>query len=77
VRRQRPAADDGAFLVRARKRSAILLTLLSLGIKNIYLAPACRRSSHPIVLQFLVEQFNIQPISTVEKDKQPPRRTQP
>jgi hydroxylamine reductase len=46
----------------------ILLTLLSLGIKNIYLGPTLPAFISPNVLQFLVKEFNIQPISTPQKD---------
>ena len=51
-----------------QKAVCILLTLLSLGIKNIYLGPTLPAFISPNVLQFLVEQFNITPISTPEAD---------
>jgi hydroxylamine reductase len=53
-----------------QKAVCILLTLLSLGIKNIYLGPSLPAFISPNVLQFLVEQFNIHPITTVEEDLQ-------
>jgi hydroxylamine reductase len=51
-----------------QKAVAILLTLLSLGIKNIRLGPSLPAFISPNVLKFLVENFNIQPISTPDKD---------
>lgn len=51
-----------------QKAVVILLTLLSLGIKNIYLGPSLPAFITPNVLKFLVEKFNIKPISTPEKD---------
>jgi hydroxylamine reductase len=51
-----------------QKAVAILLTLLSLGIKNIYLGPSLPAFISPNVLKILVEKFNIHPISTVEAD---------
>jgi hydroxylamine reductase len=48
----------------------ILLTLLSLGIKDIYLGPTLPAFITPNVLNFLVEEFNIKPISTPEQDLQ-------
>jgi hydroxylamine reductase len=53
-----------------QKAVCILLTLLSLGIKNIYLGPTLPAFITPNVLNFLVEQFNIHPISTPEQDLQ-------
>ena len=53
-----------------QKAVCILLTLLSLGIKNIYLGPTLPAFITPNVLNFLVEQFNIHPITTVEEDMQ-------
>jgi hydroxylamine reductase len=46
----------------------MLLTLLSLGIKNIYLGPTLPAFLSPTVLNVLVEKFNIKPISTPEAD---------
>ncbi len=51
-----------------QKAVVILLTLLSLGIKNIKLGPSLPAFVSPNVLKFLVEQFNIAPISTPEAD---------
>ncbi len=51
-----------------QKAVAILLTLLSLGIKNIKLGPTLPAFVTPNVLNFLVENFNIQPIGTAEAD---------
>ena len=51
-----------------QKAVAILLTLLHLGIKNIKLGPSLPAFVSPNVLKFLVEQFNIAPISTPEAD---------
>jgi hydroxylamine reductase len=51
-----------------QKAVAILLTLLSLGIKNIYLGPSLPAFISPNVLKILVEKFSIHPISTVEAD---------
>jgi len=51
-----------------QKAVAILLSLLSLGIKNIRLGPSLPAFVSPNVLKFLVEQFNISPISTAEAD---------
>lgn len=51
-----------------QKAVAILLTLLHLGIKNIYLGPSLPAFLTPNVLNFLVGQYNIKPISTPEQD---------
>ncbi|QIB70694.1 hydroxylamine reductase [Aminipila butyrica] len=51
-----------------QKAVCILLTLLHLGIKNIYLGPSLPAFVSPNVLNFLVENFNISPISTPEED---------
>lgn len=51
-----------------QKAVCILLTLLSLGIKNIYLGPSLPAFISPDVLKVLVEKFNIKPISTPEAD---------
>jgi len=51
-----------------QKAVAILLTLLSLGIKNIYLGPSLPAFISPNVLNVLVEKFNLKPISTPEAD---------
>ncbi|MDY0269662.1 hydroxylamine reductase [Trichloromonas sp.] len=51
-----------------QKAVAILLTLLHLGIKNIKLGPSLPAFITPNVLNFLVENFNIGPITTAEED---------
>ena len=51
-----------------QKAVCILLTLLSLNIKNIYLGPTLPAFLSPNVLNVLVEKFNIKPISTPEAD---------
>jgi hydroxylamine reductase len=51
-----------------QKAVCILLTLLSLGIKNIYLGPTLPAFVSPNVLNFLVDNFNISPISTPDED---------
>jgi hydroxylamine reductase len=51
-----------------QKAHVILLTLLSLGIKNIKLGPTLPAYITPNILNFLVENFNIGPITTVEAD---------
>lgn len=51
-----------------QKAVCILLTLLYLGIKDIYLGPTLPAFISPNVLSFLVENYNISPISTPEED---------
>jgi hydroxylamine reductase len=51
-----------------QKAVVILLSLLSLGIKNIRLGPSLPAFITPNVLNVLVENFNIMPISTAEDD---------
>ncbi len=51
-----------------QKAVCILLTLLSLGIKNIYLGPTLPAFLSPNVLQILVDKFAIHAISTPEED---------
>lgn len=51
-----------------QKAVCILLTLLSLGIKNIYLGPTLPAFVSQNVLNFLVENFNISPTSTADED---------
>ncbi|OPY58884.1 MAG: Hydroxylamine reductase [Pelotomaculum sp. PtaU1.Bin065] len=53
-----------------QKAVSILLTLLSLDIKNIYLGPTLPAFISPNVLNVLAEKFNIKPISTPEADLQ-------
>lgn len=51
-----------------QKAVCILLTLLHLGIKNILLGPSLPAFLSPNVLDFLVENYGIAPISTPEAD---------
>ena len=51
-----------------QKAVCILLTLLHLGIKDIRLGPSLPAFVTPNVLQVLVDNFNIMPISTPEED---------
>lgn len=51
-----------------QKAVVILLTLLSLGIRNIRLGPTLPAFIGPGVLQVLVDKFNIMPIATAEED---------
>jgi len=46
----------------------LLLTLLYLGIQNIYLGPTLPAFVSPNVLNILVENYNLTPISTPEQD---------
>ncbi len=51
-----------------QKAVAILLTLLSLGIKNIRLGPSLPAFVTPNVLDVLVKNFGIKPITTPDED---------
>jgi hydroxylamine reductase len=51
-----------------QKACAILLTLLSLGIKDIRLGPSLPAFITPNILNVLVEKFNIMPIGTPDED---------
>lgn len=51
-----------------QKAVADLLALLSLGVKGIYLGPSLPAFLSADVLQYLVDTFNIKPISTPEDD---------
>lgn len=51
-----------------QKAVCILLTLLALGLKNIYIGPSVPAFFSSNVLNVLVEKFNIKPISTPEQD---------
>ena len=51
-----------------QKAVSILLTLLHLGIKNIKIGPSLPAFVSPNVLKVLVDNFNIQPISTPDQD---------
>ena len=51
-----------------QKAVCILLTLLHLGVKNIILGPTLPAFVSKNVLNYLVENFNIAPITTPEED---------
>ncbi len=51
-----------------QKAVVILLTLLSLGIKNIRLGPSLPAFVSPVVLDVLVRQFGVAPITTPDED---------
>ena len=51
-----------------QKAVCILLTLLHLGIQNIKLGPTLPAFVSPNILNYLVEHYNIAPISTPEED---------
>jgi hydroxylamine reductase len=51
-----------------QKAVVILLTLLYLGIKNIKLGPSLPAFITPNVLNYLVENFNIAPVTSAEQD---------
>lgn len=51
-----------------QKAVCILLTLLHLGIQNIYLGPTLPAFLSKNVVKFLVEHYHISPISTPEED---------
>ena len=51
-----------------QKAVCILLTLLHLGIKNIRLGPTLPKFISQNVLNYLVENFGIAPITTPEED---------
>lgn len=51
-----------------QKAVCILLTLLHLGIKDIFLGPTLPAFISPNVLKILVDNYNISPISTPEED---------
>lgn len=51
-----------------QKAVCILLTLLHLGIKNIRLGPTLPAFISPNVLNYLVEHYNIAPVTTPEED---------
>ncbi len=51
-----------------QKAVPILLTLLSLDIRNIYIGPSLLAFFTPAVLQTLVEKFKLKVVSTAEKD---------
>jgi hydroxylamine reductase len=51
-----------------QKAVCILLTLLSLGIKNIRIGPSLPAFVSGNVLNVLVDKFNLQPVTTAEED---------
>lgn len=51
-----------------QKAVAVLLTLLHLGIQNMYLGPTLPAFVSPNVLNYLVENFNISPVGDVDED---------
>lgn len=51
-----------------QKAVIVLLSLLSLGVKNIHLGPSLPAFLSPSVLKVLVEKFGIAGIGTVEED---------
>jgi hydroxylamine reductase len=51
-----------------QKAVIVLLALLSLGVKHIRLGPTLPAFVSPNVLNVLVENFDIKPITTVEQD---------
>lgn len=51
-----------------QKAVAILLTLLYLGVKNMYLGPSLPAFVSPAVLDFLVKEFGVRPISSPDAD---------
>ena len=51
-----------------QKAVVILLSLLHLGIKNIKIGPSLPAFITPNVLGFLVENFNLGPVTTPEAD---------
>ena len=51
-----------------QKAVSIVLTLLSLGVKNIYVGPTIPAFFSKTVLNVLVEKFGVTPISDPESD---------
>ena len=51
-----------------QKAVAVLLALLSLGVKGIRLGPTLPAFLSPAVAKVLVENFDIKPIGTVQDD---------
>ncbi len=51
-----------------QKAVCILITLLSLGIQNIYLGPTLPAFITPNILQVLTDKFNLRPISDAKSD---------
>ncbi|WP_196008077.1 hydroxylamine reductase [Clostridium tyrobutyricum] len=53
-----------------QKAVSVLLTLLSLGIKDIRLGPTLPAFITPDILQILIDKFQIKPVSTPDEDLQ-------
>ena len=51
-----------------QKAVCVLLTLLALGIKNIYIGPSLPAFFSSNVLDVLVKKFDLHPIGTPEED---------
>lgn len=51
-----------------QKAVAVLLTMLSLGLKHIYLGPTLPAFVTPNILEALVEKFNLKHVSTPDED---------
>ena len=51
-----------------QKAVAILLTLLYLGVKNIWLGPSLPAFVSPAILDVLVKEFGIRPVTSPEAD---------
>ena len=51
-----------------QKAVAILLSLLYLGVKNIWLGPSLPAFVSPAVLDLLVKEYGIRPVTTPEAD---------
>lgn len=51
-----------------QKAVSVLLSLLALGVRDIYLGPTLPAFVSPEVLQVLVSEFGLRPISTVSQD---------
>jgi hydroxylamine reductase len=63
---QLPLSFDIAWY--EQKAVLILLSLLALGIRNIHLGPTLPAFVSPTVLKLLVDKFNLQQTTTVERD---------
>ncbi len=51
-----------------QKAVCVLLSLLALGVRDIYLGPTLPAFVSPEVLEVLVSEFGLRPISTVSDD---------
>ena len=68
---QKPSAELPLSFVLSwyeQKAVCILLTLLALGVKNIYLGPTLPAFMTETVVRFLVDTYNLQPITAPEQD---------